>query len=67
MSERKEGSHEAHYFKLDCSKAKMRLEWQPKRSLADAIKRIVEWHKAHYEGEDMREFSLDQISAYLLD
>jgi CDP-glucose 4,6-dehydratase len=60
-----ERPHEAHYLKLDCSKAKMRLDWQPKWSLAQALENIIVWHKANLRGDDMREFSLGQIAAYL--
>jgi CDP-glucose 4,6-dehydratase len=56
--------HEAHYLKLDCSKAKMRLDWQSKWSLAQALKNIVAWQKAYQLGKNMREFSLGQIASY---
>lgn len=56
--------HEAHYLKLDCSKAKMRLNWHPKWHLDGALEKVIEWHKAHCEGENMREFSLEQIADY---
>ena len=56
--------HEAHYLKLDCSKAKMRLDWHPRWHLEDALSAIVEWHRAHRDGKDMRELTLRQISAY---
>lgn len=56
--------HEAHYLKLDCSKARMHLAWQPKWQLGQALERIVAWHKAHRQGRDMREFSLEQINEY---
>ena len=59
-----EHPHEAHYLKLDCSKARMRLDWQPKWSLAHALENITLWHKAHQQGKNMREFSLRQIAAY---
>lgn len=59
-----EHPHEAHYLKLDCSKARMRLNWQPKWSLAHALENITAWHKAHHQGKNMREFSLRQIAAY---
>lgn len=54
-------SHEALYLKLDCSKSKNRLNWQPRVSLTQALGNIVSWHKAYQKGEDMREFSLRQI------
>ena len=56
--------HEAHYLKLDSSKAKSRLQWQPKWSLAKAIDQICVWHKAHLAGSDVREICLDQIKQY---
>lgn len=56
--------HEAHYLKLDCSKARMRLNWQPRWSLAHALENITAWHKAHQQGKNMREFSLEQIASY---
>ena len=59
-----EHPHEAHYLKLDCSKARLRLDWQPKWSLAQALEYITAWHKAHLLEKNMREFSLSQIAAY---
>jgi CDP-glucose 4,6-dehydratase len=59
-----EHPHEAHYLKLDCSKAKSRLQWQPKWSLATAIEEICVWHKAHAAGADMQAMCLHQIKQY---
>lgn len=56
--------HEAHYLKLDCSKAKMRLHWKPIWSLSQTLQQISVWHKAHQQGKNMREFSLNQIFTY---
>jgi CDP-glucose 4,6-dehydratase len=56
--------HEAHHLKLDCSKAKMRLNWRPKWRLACTLEHIVSWHKAHRAGEDMHAFTLNQITDY---
>lgn len=56
--------HEAHYLKLDCSKARGRLGWQPRWQLAQTIERIVEWHQAQQRGADMRAVTLAQIEAY---
>lgn len=56
--------HEAHYLKLDCSKAKARLDWQPRWQLAKALEKIIDWHKAHRSGADMHQFTLDQIADY---
>jgi CDP-glucose 4,6-dehydratase len=56
--------HEAHYLKLDCSKAKARLDWQPRWHLEDTLSAIIEWHRAHRDGKDMRAFSLSQVQQY---
>jgi CDP-glucose 4,6-dehydratase len=56
--------HEAHYLKLDCSKARSRLNWQPRWHLEEALKAIVDWQRAHQAGQEMRMVTLQQISAY---
>lgn len=56
--------HEANYLKLDCSKARSRLNWEPRWGLDDALQRIIEWHKAHLAGADMREICQRQIADY---
>ena len=56
--------HEAHYLKLDCSKAKMKLDWQPRWHLGEALEMIVDWQRAWLAKEDMRRFTLNQIEQY---
>lgn len=56
--------HEANYLKLDCSKAKTLLHWQPRWGLDEALFRIVKWHKAWLHGDDMRAFTLAEIKDY---
>lgn len=58
--------HEATYLKLDCSKARSRLGWQPRWTLQHALEQIVAWHKAHSQGQDMRQLTLSQIRSYQL-
>jgi CDP-glucose 4,6-dehydratase len=58
--------HEAHYLKLDCSKAKMRLNWRPRWHLDETLAAIVDWHHAHQAGKNMRNFSLAQIQQFIL-
>jgi len=57
--------HEAHYLKLDCSKAKAMLGWSPRWNLELTIDSIVEWVLAYRSGKDMREVSLKQLDDYL--
>jgi len=56
--------HEAHHLKLDCTKAKTRLNWQPRWHLEETLGAIVDWHRAHQGGKDMREVTLQQIARY---
>ena len=56
--------HEAHYLKLDCSKAKARLGWHSRWSLGDTLDAIIDWNRWHQAGENMREMTLRQIAAY---
>ncbi len=57
--------HEAHYLKLDCSKAKAQLAWHPRWHLEDALGAIIEWQRAYRDGKEMRIFTLDQIQQYV--
>jgi len=59
-----EHPHEAHYLKLDCSKAHSRLGWWPKWELAEALEKIIEWHDAETRQEDLRQMCLKQINEY---
>lgn len=56
--------HEARYLKLDISKARARLGWEPRWSLQEALERIVAWHKAWRDGGDVRAHSLRDIAEY---
>jgi len=56
--------HEATYLKLDCSKARAALGWQPRWNIGQTIEKIVEWHKACDEGADMHQMTLAQINTY---
>lgn len=60
----KNNPHEAHYLKLDSSKAKARLHWMPKWSLNDALEKIVEWQKNYQHGANMQAITLKQIETY---
>ena len=56
--------HEAHFLKLDCTKARKELRWQPKWDIHAALDKICAWHKAHLNGEDMHHYSLNDIKTY---
>lgn len=59
-----EHPHEAHYLKLDISKARSRLDWHPALRLKDALALIVDWSKQRAAGANMRELTLAQLQAY---
>jgi len=59
-----EHPHEAHYLKLDISKARHRLGWQPRWQLATALDQIIHWHQAWLAQEDMQQRCLQQIAQY---
>lgn len=57
--------HEAHYLKLDCSKARSRLGWQPQWSLTKTLDAVVEWHRAYLDKADMQSMTLQQIKTFM--
>ena len=61
-----EGTHpwEAPHLKLDSSKARTRLGWQPQWNLERTLARTVEWYKTQQAGNDMRAVSLRQLESY---
>lgn len=59
-----EHPHEATYLKLDISKVRQRLGWQPQLRLADALRYIVDWAKQRQAGADVRTLTLGQIQNY---
>jgi CDP-glucose 4,6-dehydratase len=56
--------HEVTYLKLDASRARDLLGWQPKLHLDEAIDLLAAWYKAANAGENMRAFTLNQIRQY---
>jgi len=56
--------HEAHYLKLDSSKARTRLGWRPRWNLDVALDKTIEWHQAWRAGQNMRQVCETQILAY---
>ncbi len=53
---------EADHLALDSSAAERLLGWRPAWPLPRALELVVEWHRAHRRGEDMRRLSLAQIA-----
>lgn len=59
-----EHPHEAHYLKLDISKARSRLNWHPFLRLQSALQLIIEWSQQRHASADMRAVTLLQIQHY---
>ncbi len=58
------GVHEAHYLRLDASKAHAELEWRPRLGIDEALKWTMHWYRAWGDGADMRQITHSQIRAY---
>lgn len=56
--------HEASYLKLDISKARSKLGWQPKWHLGTALEKIIDWHQNWLKHSDMHNMCLLQIEEY---
>ena len=56
--------HEAFILRLDCSKAKSKLQWKPALKLDTALDWIVQWYKCYYDGGDVKALSKSQIKEY---
>lgn len=56
--------HEDRYLKLDSSKARSELAWQPKLNIESSLAWTADWYRAWHKGSDMRAETLSQIRAY---
>lgn len=56
--------HEARYLKLDISKVRAELGWQPSWDLAQALTSIVAWQRAWRSGADMQEYCLTELERF---
>lgn len=59
-----EHPHEANYLKLDCSKARWRLQWEPRMSLDQALAWTVAWYRGFQAGVDVRALTRQQVKDY---
>lgn len=57
--------HEAAFLRLDCERARTRLNWTPRLDLLQGLGLTVDWYKAHQRGQDMRQTSLEQLERVL--
>ncbi|WP_339480413.1 MULTISPECIES: CDP-glucose 4,6-dehydratase [unclassified Pseudomonas] len=56
--------HEAGLLRLDSSRARQLLGWQPRWSLQQCLAQTLDWHLAWQNGDDMRQVTLGQLNLY---
>ncbi len=59
-----EHPHEARYLKLDCSKARARLGWQPRWDIDEVLEATVSLYRTRLAGADVKAAALAQIRDY---
>jgi CDP-glucose 4,6-dehydratase len=60
-----EHPHEAGMLKLDCSKARMLLNWRPRLNIEEALAWSVKWYKAYVnQPNSLRRVTEQQIEEY---
>ena len=57
--------HEARLLMLDISKARFRLDWEPRMNIGQTVGLTVDWYK-RYREEAVYDVCVDQIKDYLL-
>ena len=56
--------HEAHYLKLDISKTRNRLGWEPVLQLEKALDWVSDWYQLWISGKDPQKITIQQIYDY---
>ena len=56
--------HEAHLLRLAIDKAHAGLGWEPRWDFATTVNHTVDWYKAFYGGDDVRDWCRRQIATY---
>ena len=59
--------HEAVFLKLDITKAESKLGWQPVWELNHTLEKIIGWHRAWLDKEDIQAVCLAEIEEYTRD
>jgi CDP-glucose 4,6-dehydratase len=59
--------YEAGFLKLDISKSKEKLDWNPTWELEHTIDRIIHWHRAWKNNEDIQQLCFTEIDNFTKD
>jgi CDP-glucose 4,6-dehydratase len=59
--------HEANILQLDISKARDKLDWQPMWNLSKTLEKIILWHKAWLDNENISSVCVIEIEEYMRD
>jgi CDP-glucose 4,6-dehydratase len=59
-----EGQHEAKYLRLDISKARQRLRWQPILAVDDAVSMTASWYAEYLKGGNLPAATIAQIEQF---
>ncbi len=59
--------HEADFLKLNIIKVKLKLGWKPVWELSYTLERIIDWHRAWLNKENMQAVCLAEIEEYTRD
>jgi len=57
--------HEAGMLRLDCSKARAKLNWSPVWGGKDTLAKTAKWYRAFYESSEVQ--SMDNLKSYFAD
>lgn len=57
--------HESNYLKLDISKARYKLDWQPRWNLETTLAKISCWQKSWLAREDMKSHCMREVCEYI--
>ncbi len=58
------GVHEGHSLRLDSSKARSELGWQPRLRTESALEWTMNWYRDYQHGADMKQLTLAQIARF---
>ncbi len=64
-TDKSEHPHEAGMLRLDSSRARSQLGWATRFNSTQALDRVVSWHRAWLNGQDMHAFTLGQIEEFM--